>query len=255
MYRSAEKSVDVELLAECGQIAQRLRSLESSWSIELKELQKRRVCSFGRPPLTASSSTAKRLNEIYELLPATTNNSSNNECSTPELLNHLRFLEDSVIQIHYQQELLDDSQRTNNKKVHQVHIKSNMNYSAAPKSNNNDLSTSSSSSLPTAELLLENSTPLSHQQQQQQQDLQTSIGKDNNNKNVMNEQDNNGDKETSSSYQQHQCCHANKQQLCNRITNDDLKLLLRELKRKVDYTEKMNWLCKLTIIRAVHQIE
>ena len=39
----------------------------------------------------------------------------------------------------------------------------------------------------------------------------------------------------------------NKQQpnLYQFMSNNDVKMLIKELKRKVDYTERMNWLCEL----------
>lgn len=40
----------------------------------------------------------------------------------------------------------------------------------------------------------------------------------------------------------------NKQQpnLYQFMSNNDVKMLIKELKRKVDYTERMNWLCKFS---------
>lgn len=136
--------VDVELLVECGQVAQRLRSLERTWSIELKDLQRKSLRNYGKPPLPSTHSVSQKLNEIFD-----SNEHSDDNKSNLGYENRLRHLEDTVIKIHHQQELLKqvgtEQKRpppaTNNRKVHG---KSNMNYSSAsaPIHNNNDLTTS-----------------------------------------------------------------------------------------------------------------
>lgn len=207
----AEVNVDVELLAECGKIAQRLRSLEQSWNIDLKELQKNRLCNFGKPPLATSLSITQKLNDIFDINENTTD-------SNPELVDRLRYLEDTVVKIYYQQELL---RKTANASHHRLAIKSTMNYSVtsanndSSHSNNNDLTTISS--------------------QDEKDDLD------------KNEKDQSSTAATTTTNwnKQPQNIYHQQQQLCGKITNDDLNLLLRELMRKVDFTEKMNWLCKL----------
>ena len=66
MNHEDEGSVDVELLAECGQIAQRLRGLEKSWAIDLKDLQKQTLQHYPRPQLPSSLSVTQKLNEIFD---------------------------------------------------------------------------------------------------------------------------------------------------------------------------------------------
>lgn len=246
MYHEDEGSVDVELLAECGAIAQRLRSLERTWVIDLKDLQKGSLQSFGRPPLPSSLSATQKLNEIFDGNEHVDNNEHRND---PEFENRLRHLENSVIKIHCQEELLKETgeqKRATTTSNRKVHIKSNMNYSAAAtKSNNNDLTTS-----PTG----------IHELRDDQQPLEThshpcttpgdvvSSSVDNNNKSLMND-----DAESEKDLSQANCSDSNKQSAnvyhhhqhqCGRVHESDLRMLLRELKRKVDFTEKMNWLCK-----------
>jgi ABC-type sugar transport system ATPase subunit len=127
-------------------------------------------------------------------------------------------LEDTVIKIHHQQELLKRPAATNNRNFYG---KSNMNYSAAAKHNNNDLTTS-----PT---LRDDRLPLGSQP--------GDSSRDNNNKTAPTF-------DVDSSNKQQQNIYHQQQQLCAKIHSDDLRLLIRELKRKVDYTEKMNWMCK-----------
>lgn len=245
MYHEDEGSADVELLAECGQIAQRLRSLERTWSIELKDLQRKTLLSSGRPPLPSSHSVIQKLNEIFDFNEHDTAVNNKEEADDDsEFVNRLRYLEDTVIKIHYQQELLKHTggqkRTTNNRKVH---IKSNMNYSAAAtKNNNNDLTTS-----PTGIHELKDDQ---NQQYETHLHLSTTSGVDssreNNNKALLNDdadtqRDQNQD---NCSNKQQQNIYHQQQQLCAKITGDDLRMLIRELKRKVDFTEKMNWLCK-----------
>lgn len=230
MYHGDEGSVDVELLAECGQIAQRLRSLERSWSIELKELQKKSLKSFGKPPLSTSLSLTQKLNEIFdnnEHDTLTDNKAVENDSA---FANRLRYLEDIAIKIHNQEELLRKSgvTTTTTTDKQNFHSKKDMNYSAASeKSNSNDFTTS-----PTG------NHELSYEQLEACQD--------NNSKSTANEES--GSESIPfhcSSYdKQQQNIYHQQQQLCAKVTSDDLKMLLRELKRKVDFTEKMNWLCK-----------
>lgn len=236
MFHEDDGSVDVELLAECGAIAQRLRSLERSWSIELKDLQRKSLWSYGKPPLPSSHSITQKLNEIFDFTEAdvalVSSLKDNHKGDDPEFASRLRNLEDIVIKIHCQQEL---QKRATTRKVH---IKSNMNYSAATKHNNNDLMTS-----PTGV-------------RDDQQPHSCSSSRDNINKSFTNDSADNDGGEAQNELSQENCSsnkqiiyHQQQLQLCSHITSDDLKLLLRELKRKVDFTEKMNWLCKLTRLR------
>lgn len=96
-YEGEESVVDVELLAECGQVAHRLRSLEQTWSIELKELQRKSLRNYGKPPLPSSHSVTQKLNEIFD-----SNEHSDVNKSDPGFENRLRHLEDTVIKIHHQ---------------------------------------------------------------------------------------------------------------------------------------------------------
>jgi hypothetical protein len=247
-------SVDVELLAECGQIAHRLRRLEhEAWSIELKDLQKRSLkSSFGQRPLSSSPSVTHKLNEIFD------GNGKSTDNVDPELVNRMQHLEDLVIKIHCQQELrqqkLTTTTATTNNNNKKVHIKSNMNYSA-PKNNNNDLTTS-----PTGIHELLNDDDDSHSCTHHS----SSGSGDNNNKTNNDNNDDDDDKTNENNTQQQQTAsdnnkenihqhhhhhhrhqpHQQHQMGITKITNDDLKLLLRELKRKIDFTEKMNWLCE-----------
>jgi uncharacterized protein YqiB (DUF1249 family) len=197
-----EGGVDVELLAECGQIAQRLRSLEQTWSIDLKELQRGCLCNFGSPPaLTASHSVVQKLSTVYDI-----NENTPGSEHSPEVVSRVRHLEDVAIGLYYQRELqrqalLQESDTSARR------APATMNYSV----------TSGSSSSNHHELV---APP-----------PQASNGAS-------------SDEGTNSSKQSHHP-HQQQQQLCDKITNDDLQLLLRELRRKIDYTEKMNWLCKL----------
>lgn len=214
--------VDVELLAECGQVAQRLRSLERSWSIELKELQRKSLCNYGKP-LSSSHSATQKLNEIFD---------SDDNKNDPGYENQLRHLEDKVIKIHHQQELLKQvgtgqkrPAATNNRKVP-------MNYSAASatKHNNNDLTT----------------PPTGIRDDRQFETHSCSAGdsgRDNNNKSSTNF-------DVDLSNKQQQNIFHQQQHLCGKIHGDDLRMLIRELKRKVDYTEKMNWMCKYKTTRS-----
>lgn len=250
MYHEDEGSVDVELLAECGQIAQQLRSLERTWAIELKDLQRKSLVSFGKPPLPSSHSIVQKLNEIFDINEHTSPVDHKDD-DDPEFVNRLRYLEDTVIKIHYQQELLSQTggqkRTTNNKKVH---IKSNMNYSAAAtKNNNNDLTTS-----PTGIHELKDD----QQYETQSHSLITSgdgNSRESCNKSLLNDdvdiqRDQNQANCSSNKQQQqqnfsHQHQHQHQHQhLCGKITDSDIRLLIRELKRKVDFTEKMNWLCE-----------
>lgn len=225
MSHEGDASVnDIELLAECGQVAQRLRSLERTWSIELKELQRKSLRGYGKPPLPSTHSVTQKLNEIFD-----SNEHSDDNKSDPGYENRLRHLEDTVIKIHHQQELLKQAgagqKRSNNRKVHG---KSNMNYSSTPatKHNNNDLTTSP--------------TGIRDDRQFGSHSHSCSSGgssRDNNNKSLTN-----FDVDLSNKQQQN-VLHQ-QQQLCGKIQGDDLRMLIRELKRKVDYTEKMNWMCK-----------
>lgn len=264
-------NVDAELLAECGQIAQRLRSLEKSWSFELKELQKNSLLSshLPTPQLITSTSIAKKLNDILDIYDLDRRISNNNNIdednnNNQEVFKRIKFLEDTVIKIHYQQELLNQTKANQHNRspltaIQQqqqqqrgAYIKGNMNYSALSGGNsnskNNDLSTSSQSS---TAVIHEHHLNLisSSNNAEQQLNQQTTGSGDNNNKRNNDGGGGGGDEKNQStkgsvSFSQQSIYHQ-KQQLCDQISEDDLKLLLRELKRKVDYTEKMNWLCEL----------
>jgi hypothetical protein len=240
MYHEAEGNVDVELLAECGQIAQRLRSLEKSWSCEFKELQRRSLLNTfcSPPPLITSLSITQKLSEIYEIN-VNADESSEDDRNNQELQSRLRYLEDTVIKIHYQQELLRQTQKRNAKAAShkRVHIKGNMNYSAPSGNNNNDLSTS-----PTAAAIHE------HIGSSNNGEHATGSGDNNNKRSILNNDDGNDKDQSANCNKQSQNIYHQQQQLCGRITEDDLRLLLRELKKKVDYTEKMNWLCKFRTV-------
>jgi hypothetical protein len=199
MYHEVEANVDVELLAECGQIAQRLRSLEQAWHIDLKELQRNCLCNFGSPPaLTSSASVAQKLSNIYDL----------NE-EGPELVSHLKHLEDVAIGIYCQRELQRQAL------LKERDAKNNMNHSATAG----------------------NSNAYAPPTRDNNGELQSSWHNDEGDK------DQKSSTNTTNGNKQPQHTH-HQQQLCDKITNDDLQLLLRELRRKVDFTEKMNWLCE-----------
>jgi hypothetical protein len=245
MYHEDKQYVDVELLAECGQIAHRLRCLEKTWFFELKELQKKSVCSYtATPKLIASLSITQKLNDLLDksISPSIDENRNNQE-----LVNRLNYLEDTVIKIHkQQQELLKQNHITVAATQKRVHIKGNMNYSALSGSsgsnnnnNNNDLSTSQSPTAAIHEQLISSNNG----------EHATGSGDNNNKKSILNNDDDE-DKDQSSmaattttTNNKQQTQNIYQQQLCvGRITEEELQLLLRELKRKVDFTEKMNWL-------------
>lgn len=236
MFHEDEENVDVELLAECGQIAHRLRSLEKTWSCELKELQRKSLSSsFIIPKLITSLSIAQKLNEILDIHDIDRSILDNlDDRDSEEVVNHLNYLEDTVIKIHYQQELL---RQTTQKRVY---IKGNMNYSALSGSSNNNNNNNDLSTSPTAaihEQLISSSNNGEHDA--------TGSGDNKNKKSILNnDDDEDKDQSSATTLSTSNCIYHQQQQLCDRITEDDLKLLLRELKRKVDYTEKMNWLCE-----------
>ncbi|KAG5674089.1 hypothetical protein PVAND_004075 [Polypedilum vanderplanki] len=214
MFHAEAEAVDVELLAECGQIAQRLRSLEQTWLFDLKELQRSCLCNFGTPPALASS---KKLSDIYDV----NDNTPGSELS-PELIEHVRNLEDIAIGIYYQRELQRQALlQEGNANARRAPLGSTMNYSvtSGSSSNNHDLTS------PTPSTTAQN-------------DTNVSSSRDNNKNDDCDKDQKAGLANGNSQQYIHQ-----QQQLCNKITNDDLQLLLRELRRKVDYTEKMNWLC------------
>jgi hypothetical protein len=222
MFQEVEPVVDVELLAAVGNIAQRLRDSEQKWTIDLKDLQKKTLHSFGKPPLPTTESVAEKLSEIFEDSPP-----GHKEDDDPRLVTRLRYLEDTVIKIHYQQELLkqtDEQKQTTNKKAP---IKSNMNYSAAvTKNNNNGLTTSTTGIHELGDDLESCSADIE-------------CGREKKLENVSNDDSEIQRDPTNCSTAQ-----------CQNITGDDMRMLIRELKRKVDFTEKMNWLCKYEIESA-----
>jgi hypothetical protein len=260
MYHVEEASdVDVELLAECGQIAQRLRSFEhQAWCIDLKDLQKRSLQPFGTPPVASSHSITQKLNDIFDINENTTgvtvkfddNNSYDNSDSV-ELLSRIRYLEDIVIKIHYQQELLrqtsSSSAAANQHNKRKIFIKNNMNYSASSENNNSSLTTNNNNDLTTSTTAIHSCNETAHDVQLSSINIApTSTGcRDNKvNKSTHDADDIDDKKDQSVGSRQSQNIHHQQQQLCSKISSDDLKLLLCELKRKVDYTEKMNWLCE-----------
>jgi len=273
-----EVNVDVELLAECGQIAQRLRSLEQAWLIDLKDLQKKSLCNFGKPPLATTISLTHKLNDIFDI-----NENTPDVENSPELINHLRYLEESVIKIHHQQELLRHTTEHHNRIANAAHkkvyySKSNMNYSASSGNNskNNNINNNGSDDLttsPSASMAIHEhvNTNAKNESNNVSSTVLLSSSRDNKKSIFCVDDDESSDdddkvqskttkiklttvncnKQSQNIYHQHQ---QQQQQLSGRITNDDLKLLLRELKRKVDYTEKMNWLCKLRSNTNYHHI-
>ena len=275
-----EVNVDVELLAECGQIAQRLRSLEQAWRIDLKDLQKKSLCNFGKPPLATTISITHKLNDIFDI-----NENTTGVENSPELINHLRYLEDTVIKIHHQQELLRHTTEHHNRIANAAHkkvyySKSNMNYSASSgnNSNNNNINNNGSNDLTTSPQATSTNTTSSSMAihelvntntKNESNNVSTTavlLGSRDNKKSIFSVDDDESTddddkdqsittkiKSTAKNRQSHNIYH-HQQQLSGRITNDDLKLLLRELKRKVDYTEKMNWLCKLRSNTNYHHI-
>ncbi|KAL7017016.1 hypothetical protein ACKWTF_010227 [Chironomus riparius] len=265
-----EVNVDVELLAECGQIAQRLRSLEQAWRIDLKDLQKKSLCNFGKPPLATTISLTHKLNDIWDI-----NENTTGAEDSPDLINHLRYLEETVIKIHHQQELLRHTTEHHNRIANAAHkkvyySKSNMNYSASSGNNskNNNINNNGSNDLTTSPQATSASMAIHEHVNTNTKNESNNVStttvllssRDNKKKIFTVDDDESTDdddkdqskttkvklttthsnKQSQNIYHQHQ---QQQQQLSGRITNDDLKLLLRELKRKVDYTEKMNWLC------------
>lgn len=217
MFNEDEGSVDVELLAECGQIAQRLRSLEQTWFIELKDLQRQTLLNSARPPLPSSLSATRKLGEIFDKNDQSTlTDNRNNDDDDPTVEKRLRYLEETVIKIHRQGEPLKQKRATNNRKGD---IKSNMNYSTttkvATKDDNYDATTS-----PTGTRELKDD-----QQSQTSRCLNNDADKDSTEPN-----------DSEKVYYYHQ--------QCGKVNDSDLRMLIRELKRKVEFTEKMNWLCK-----------
>jgi hypothetical protein len=67
------------------------------------------------------------------------------------------------------------------------------------------------------------------------------VNRDNNKIIINNNNKNDDEKDKENQFKIHQLQQQNHYQ---KISNGDLKLLIKELKRKVDYTEKMNWLCE-----------
>lgn len=225
---SDERSADVELLAECGQIAHRLRSLERTWSIELKDLQKKTVQSYARPALPSTHSVNQKLDEIFDNNePSTTRDEKDEDADDPKIVNRLKYLEDTVVKIHRQQDLQSGRPTASNKTVP---IRSNMNYSEVKKTlnNNNDLTTP-----PNA---------IHEDDQLSSTSAGDSVCRDNNNKSLISDNADDADS-LNLGCRNHPTVH--QQHMCANIQNDDLRMLIRELKRKVDFTEKMNWLCKL----------
>lgn len=246
MYHvESEGNVDVELLAECGQIAQRLRDFEKdTWCIDLKELQRKSLCSFGAPPLASSHSITQKLNDIFDI--------NENADNSTELVNHLKYLEDTVIKVHYQQELLRQTNQHHKRIQNIFYIKNNMNYSASSgnnsgSNNNNDNDLIASPTLTTAiHSIDQQHNGEQHERQLSATTTTTTGSRDNNNKSIHDDDDDDDKKDQNTTATRQSQNFYNPQQQCcaGRITNDDLNILLRELKRKIDYTEKMNWLCK-----------
>lgn len=91
--------VDVELLADLGYVAQRLRRLEKKWTIDLKELQQMSINGFGEPPQPTAISISPSLNELF----ASTQVDSEEDKETEDLTRQIKLLEDTVIKIYHQQ--------------------------------------------------------------------------------------------------------------------------------------------------------
>lgn len=282
--------VDVELLAECGQIAQHLRKLERSWKIELKDLQKQSVRGFVKPPIPTTESVKENLNRIFNLneeqsVQLVSNSARDSDLDDDLILDeayasHVKNLEDIVIKIYQlkQNQEVDcgadeNSQRqqreeiANKKSIEssnsdssaRADIKSNMNYSVAgavaeeaTKNNNNELKASPAPATDTTRDDQHLEAHLCTQKQHCQTEtttasmtkatIESSSGCDNNNQSLMN---NDSDKQESDlNFCDVGYIDKQQQQLLAKISSDDFKLLMREMKRKVEFTEKMNWLCK-----------
>jgi hypothetical protein len=267
--------VDVELLAECGQIAQHLRKFERIWMTELKELQKQSVRAFGRPPIPSTVFLKQKLDAVFNIIEnrkiSLDANDDDDDEFDEEYVKHLRYLEDTVIKIYQLNQKVCESRNTvesqrqesktndiNSNTNIKVHIKSNMNYSvagaeaeeSATKNNNNELT-----ALPTDtrdDQHFDAHLCTRKQQQQQHQTTTTtttsieSSGSDNNNKSLMNNDSDKREQNLNPTATLSDVSSINKQQqqLLAKITDDDLKMLLKEMKKKVEFTEKMNWLCK-----------
>jgi hypothetical protein len=222
MYHEDQQFVDVELLAECGQIAHRLRCLEKSWFFDLKELQRKSVCSYtATPKLIASLTITQKLNDLLDKNISPSIDDRNSQ----ELVNRLKYLEDTVIKIHFQQELLKQQKRIAAATQKRVHIKDNMNYSALSGSsgsnnnnnNNNDLSTSQSPTAAIHEQLISSNNG----------EHATGSGDNNNKKSILNnDDDDDKDQSSTTTNNKQQTQNIYQQQLCGRITEEDLQLLL-----------------------------
>lgn len=170
----------------------------------------------------------QKLNEIFDNNePSTTSEKKNDDVDDPKIVNRLKYLEEAVVNIHHQQELQSGGPTATNKTVP---IRNNMNYSEVTKTHNNnsDLTTQ---------------TNAIHEDDQ----LSCTIAgdsdrRDNNKKSLITDNADEANLLNLGCRNQH---NAHQQHMCANIQNDDLRMLIRELKRKVDFTEKMNWLCKL----------
>lgn len=90
--------VDVELLADLGYVAQRLRGLEKTWTINLKELQQMSINGFGEPPKPTAISLSPSLNELFASTQV-----DNDSKGSEDLSRQIKLLEDTVIKIYHQQ--------------------------------------------------------------------------------------------------------------------------------------------------------
>lgn len=285
--------VDVELLAECGQIAQHLRKLERHWKINLKDLQKQSIRGFTKPPIPTTESVQENLNRIFDInlnqsvqLVNRSDDDDDDDDFDENFSKHVKYLEDIVIKIYQlkQKERIDscfdDNRQTQqreeivcknsiessssgnkNNNSSEVHIKSNMNYSVAgataeeatetaTKHNNNELTASPLQTTDTRD----DQHFEAHLCTQKQHQTETatvanieSSGSDNNNQSLMNNDSDKQEQDLNPATNIHDVGYIvrqQQQQLCAKITDEDFKILLREMKRKVEFTEKMNWLCK-----------
>jgi hypothetical protein len=169
-----------------------------------------------------------------------------------------------VIKIYYQQELIKKHKKQKNKKVQ---IKNTMNYSAKQNQSEGNLSSANSSNLNNN--LDSDNLKISENDDVELMSVDKSepenpvlgsnedVNRDNNKITINNNNKNDDEKDKENQFKIHQL---QQQNLYQKISNGDLKLLIKELKRKVDYTEKMNWLCEFlskkmpTIFPAIIQI-
>lgn len=240
----------------------------------MKELQQECLnkCVDKPPILTTSSQLpAIKLNEVDQLNEQQFQQYQSTHL--PDLVNHLKNLEDTVIKIYYQQKLVKEQRKFNKK----VSIKNTMNYLTKQNqsciggnSNNNGSnnvsnkgSTNSDVSSSTTIIQLEDtdadkevlSLVATHDERANSdvesigESFQSFVASSSSNQKVISDNRRNSNDENFVEY--HMAANdpsfsggQTTSIFCQKFTNNDVKLLIMELKRKVDYTEKMNWLCK-----------